>query len=251
MEAISVVIITYNEEDKIARCIDSVKEIADEIVVLDSFSSDATETIAKQKGARFFQQKFEGHIQQKNRALTLARNDWVLSLDADELLSPAAIKAIKAINNSEKMSAFSFKRLNNYCGEWITHGGWYPDRKVRLFRKSEAIWGGINPHDKIQLKKNAVVCHLPADILHYSYASIEEHIAQSKRFSEIAATELFKSGQRSSLLKLVFSPVGKFVRDYFFRLGFLDGYNGIMIAYISAKAVFWKYVFLYQLNQST
>lgn len=250
MEPISVVIITFNEAENIGRCIDAVAKVADEVVVLDSFSSDETETIAKQKGARFFKQQFEGHIQQKNKAISFAKNEWVLSLDADELLSEEAVQKIRQLKDWDKYNAFSFNRLNNYCGQWIKHGGWYPDRKIRLFKKSSGQWGGTNPHDKFEVKINSAVIHIAADILHYSYRTKEEHIEQSKNFSAIAANALFVSGKGSQVLKLSFGAPVKFLRDYVFRLGFLDGKNGFFIAYISAKAVFWKYKMLQQLNLS-
>ncbi len=250
MEPISVVIITFNEAKNIGRCIDAVAKVADEVVVLDSFSSDETETIAKQKDARFFQQQFEGHIQQKNKAISFAKNEWVLSLDADEVLTEEAIQQIQQLSDWNKYAAFSFNRLNNYCGQWIKHGGWYPDRKIRLFKTSAGQWGGTNPHDKFELNNPSSVKHIDAAILHYSYRTQAEHIAQSQKFSAIAAKALYASGIQSVLLKIFFGPPVKFLRDYVFRLGFLDGTNGFNIAYISAKAVYWKYSALQQLNRT-
>lgn len=250
MESISVVIITLNEAENIGHCIDSVAQIAEEIVVLDSFSTDATAAIAKQKGAKFFQQKFEGYIEQKNKALTLAKNEWVLSLDADELLSEEALQQIQQIKDWGAQKAFAFNRLNNYCGQWIRHGGWYPDRKTRLFKKTEGRWGGTNPHDKFELYDASTIAHIPGNILHYSFRNRAQHIAQAKNFSAIAANALFARGKKKVLTKLLFSPIAKFLRDYIFRLGFLDGQHGLYIAYISAKAVYWKYSMLQQLNQN-
>lgn len=250
MEPVSVVIITFNEAENIGRCIDAAAKVAAEVVVLDSFSTDATETIAKQKGALFFQHKFEGHIQQKNKALSFAKNEWVLSLDADEVLSEKTIQQIQQLRDWNNYDAFSFNRLNNYCGQWIKHGGWYPDRKVRLFRKSAGQWGGTNPHDKFELNQPSNIKHIDADILHYSYRTHAEHIAQSQKFSAIAAHALYAAGKRNALIKALLGPPVKFVRDYIFRLGFLDGKNGFLIAYISAKAVYWKYSRLQQLNRT-
>ena len=250
MEPVSVVIITFNEAENIGRCIDAAAKVAAEVVVLDSYSTDATEIIARQKGAHFFQHKFEGHIQQKNKALSFAKYEWVLSLDADEVLSEEAIQQIQQLKDWNKYDAFSFNRLNNYCGQWIKHGGWYPDRKIRLFKKSVGKWGGTNPHDKFELNNRSNVKHIDADILHYSYRTQVEHIAQSQKFSAIAAKALYASGIKSVFLKIVFGPPVKFIRDYIFRLGFLDGKNGFNIAYISAKAVYWKYSMLQQLNRT-
>lgn len=250
MEPVSVVIITFNEAENIGRCIDAAAKVAAEVVVLDSYSTDATEIIARQKGAHFFQHKFEGHIQQKNKALSFSKYEWVLSLDADEVLSEWAIQQIQQLKDWNKYDAFSFNRLNNYCGQWIKHGGWYPDRKIRLFKKSAGKWGGTNPHDKFELNSRTNVKHIDADILHYSYQTQAEHIAQSQKFSAIAAKALYASGIQSVFLKIVFGPPVKFIRDYVFRLGFLDGRNGFNIAYISAKAVYWKYSALQQLNRT-
>lgn len=249
MEPVSVVIITFNEAENIGRCIDAAAKVAAEVVVLDSYSTDATEIIARQKGAHFFQHKFEGHIQQKNKALSFAKYEWVLSLDADEVLSEEAIQQIQQLKDWNKYDAFSFNRLNNYCGQWIKHGGWYPDRKIRLFKKSVGKWGGTNPHDKFELNNRSNVKHIDADILHYSYRTQTEHITQSQKFSAIAAKALYASGIKSVFLKIVFGPPVKFIRDYIFRLGFLDGTNGFSIALISAKAVYWKYSALQQLNR--
>lgn len=250
MESVSVVIISFNEAENIGRCIASVQKIADEVIVLDSYSTDSTAIIAKQSGALVFQQKFEGYIQQKNKVLTFAKNDWVLSLDADELLSDEAVQKIKQLKEWDKYNAFSFNRLNNYCGQWIQHGGWYPDKKIRLFKKSVGHWGGTNPHDKLELRPPSQVGHISADILHYSYRTVAEHIQQSKNFSAIAANALFASGKKNVLFKIGFGPPVKFLRDYIFRLGFLDGEKGFLVAFISAKAVYWKYSMLQHLNRT-
>jgi glycosyltransferase involved in cell wall biosynthesis len=250
MEPVSVVIITFNEAENIGRCIDAAAKVAAEVVVLDSHSTDATEIIARQKGAHFFQHKFEGHIQQKNIALSFAKYEWVLSLDADEVLSEEAIQKIQQLKDWNKYDAFSFNRLNNYCGQWIKYGGWYPDKKTRLVKKSAGQWGGTNPHDKFELNNPLSVKHIDADILHYSYRTQAEHITQSQKFSAIAANALFTLGKQSALLKIVIGPPVKFIRDYIFRLGFLDGKNGFNIAYISAKAVYWKYSMLQQLSRT-
>ena len=155
MTPISVVIITFNEEKNIGRCLESVKNIADEIVVLDSFSTDKTEEICLQHGASFFQHPFDGHIEQKNRAITYATYPHILSLDADEVLSPELEQSIKAVKENWQADGYYFNRLTNYCGKWIRHCGWYPDRKLRLWDSRKGKWGGVNPHDKYMLEPNA------------------------------------------------------------------------------------------------
>jgi glycosyltransferase involved in cell wall biosynthesis len=249
MVKLSVVIITYNEERNIERCIQSVREIADEIVVVDSFSTDKTEQLCMQAGARFIRHAFEGYVEQKNFALAQSTCDHILSIDADELLSDKLKSSIAEVKKNWKHSCYRMNRLNNYCGQWIRHCGWYPDRKIRLFEKGKGKWGGQNPHDKYIPDQPGDVGFLPGDLLHYSYRSIEEHIAQANKFSGIGAQSAYHNGARSGLLKIILKPVFKFFRDYILLLGFLDGYYGFVISRISAHATFLKYVKLRELSK--
>jgi len=166
MNKVSVVVITFNEEKNIGRCLDSVKSVADEIIVLDSYSTDATVAIALQKGALIHQQSFAGYIQQKNKAIKLASNNNVLLLDADEALSEELAASIATVKQNSDHQAFSMNRCNIYCGQPIRHGLWYPDRKLRLFDKRIGACGGLNPHDKIVLTENCAVQQLKGDLLH-------------------------------------------------------------------------------------
>lgn len=240
MRPLSVVIITFNEERNIGRCLASVQGVADDIVVLDSFSSDGTEALAKAAGARFLQHPFDGHIEQKNRAITHAAHPFILSLDADEALDERLKVAILKAKQGDA-DGYSMNRLTNYCGTWIRHGGWYPDRKLRLWDSRKGKWGGTNPHDRYLLEPGARIEHLPGDILHYGYTAINEHIQQVNYFTDIAAKAKFAKGQRGSMLKVLFSPMVKFLWDYILRLGFLDGFHGLVIASVSAHAKFLKY----------
>jgi len=249
MVRLSVVIITLNEEKNIRRCLQSVKEVADEIVVVDSFSTDATESICRKHGARFIQHSFEGYIQQKNYAATQAAYDCVLSLDADEALSDRLKTSILETKNNWTHSSYSMNRLASYCGAWIRHGGWYPDRKIRLFEKKKGKWGGRNPHDKFLPDTPGDVCFLRGDLLHYSYYSIEGHVSQVNKFSSIGAASAFADGRHSYVLKILFKPLFKFLRDYIFRLGFLDGYYGLVISIIASHETFLKYVNLRELGK--
>jgi len=251
MELLSVVIISYNEEKNIGRCIDSVRKIADEIIVVDSFSNDRTREIALEKGATVKQQKFRGYIEQKNLALQLATNHYTLSIDADETLDEKLVLSIAEEKKHFRARAYSMNRCACYCGRFIRHGLWYPDRKLRLFDKRIANWGGTNPHDKIELKENVPIKHLNGDILHYSYNSIEEHVMQSNNFTTIAAASLHAKGQKSNWIKILVNPFWSFLHGYVLRLGFLDGFYGFVIAINSAHQTFLKYIKLYRLQRKT
>ncbi len=248
---ISVVIITFNEEKNIGRCLESVQAIADEIVVVDSFSSDKTEEICKKFQVKFIQNEFLGHVEQKNFALDQAQNDWVLCLDADEALSDTLKKEILSIKNTQATAdAYQMPRLTNYIGKWIRHTDWYPDRKIRFFDKRKARWAGINPHDCVRITNpKAKVLRLRGDILHYSYYSFHQHIAQFNKFTDIGAQEAFARGKKAPLLKIFINPIWKFVYSYFLRLGFLDGYKGFLVCAISAFATFSKYIKLRELHR--
>lgn len=250
MPQLSVVIITLNEERNIARCITSVKGIADEVLVVDSFSSDKTKEIAEANGARVVQHKFEGHIEQKNWAAAQAKYPFILSLDADEALSDKLRASIIEVKNNKQYDGYTMNRFTNYCGKWVRHCGWYPDTKLRLFDRTKGKCSGTNPHDKLEMEAGAKILHLNGDILHYSYYTLADHIIQVNKFTEISASALFKMGKNASLLKIKFSPFIKFTKDYIFKLGFLDGYTGFVICRVSSHAAFLKYAKLRQLNKS-
>jgi len=238
---VSAVIITLNEDRNIERCLASLDAIADEIVVVDSFSTDRTEAICKNFGVRFIQHPFQGYASQKNFALQSATYDIVLNLDADEALSDELRNSILAAKKNWNADGYYFNRLTNYCGKWIRHCGWYPDRKLRLVDRRKAQWGGGEVHEKIIMQNGAATQFLDGDLLHYSYYTIEEHIKQQQLFSDLAAKEALKKGRRSTLFHVVLNPAYTFIRKYFLQLGFLDGYYGWTISWISAKANYWKY----------
>lgn len=249
MQPLSVVIITHNEEEHIARCIKSVKCLADEIIVLDSVSTDRTVTIARSHGAKVYQQPFRGYIEQKNDALELASYDNILSLDADEALDPVLMASIIDAKRQSHYKAFFMNRSTNFCGRFLRHGLWYPDRKIRLFDRRIAKWGGLNPHDKIILQEGITACRLKGDILHYSFSNLEDHISRNNRISSIAVQSLYKIGQRSSWYKILVHPAWAFLNGYFLRLGFLDGFEGFSFAVNTSHQVFLKYCKLYNLQK--
>lgn len=238
---LSAVIITYNEARNIGRCLESLAGIADEVVVLDSFSTDETEQICREHGVRFIQHIFDGHIEQKNRALALATHSFVLSLDADEALSEPLRQSILSVKNNRQYDGYMMNRRTNYCGQWISHSGWYPDRKLRLFDRTMGHWGGTNPHDRVEMTPPARIVRLEGDLLHYSYYSVEEHVERARKYAHIAAQAMHRQGKRGAWWRQWISPAAKFFRNYFLKTGFLDGRAGWTICRISALETYWKY----------
>ncbi|MBU0763664.1 MAG: glycosyltransferase family 2 protein [Bacteroidetes bacterium] len=249
MEAISVVIITYNEERNIRRCLDSVRDISDDIVVVDSFSTDRTEEICREYGVRFFQRAFDGYIEQKNYADSLTANDWILSVDADECLSEKLCDSIRATQKNFRCDAYIMNRMTCYCGKWIRHGDWYPDRKLRLWKKTKGKWGGFKIHEKVELDADACTGYLKGDLLHYSYYTVSDHVSQANRFTDVMAESRYMKGKKAGFSRILLRPFWKFIKSFVIRLGFLDGHYGFVISIISSHATFLTYVKLRQLRK--
>jgi glycosyltransferase involved in cell wall biosynthesis len=250
MQPLSVVIITYNEEHNIARCIASAKKVADEIIVLDSFSTDQTVAIARMHGATVFQEKFRGYIGQKNYAVQFASNNYILSLDADEELDERLTASILQAKKTFSSRAYRMNRCTSFCGKFIRHGLWYPDRKIRLFDRRIARWGGINPHDKIILDNGYKFEQLKGDLLHYSFNTVDDLIWQNNRLSSIAASSLFAIDRKSNWYRMLVHPAWAFFNGFILRLGFLDGFEGFTIAINTAHQTFLKYSKLYKIQRT-
>lgn len=248
MKKLSATLITLNEEDKIRQCLASLKDVADEIVVVDSLSTDATKSICEEFGVRFIEQKWLGYSEQKNLANSIASHDWILSIDADEVLSDELIKSILKIKESETPDnvVYSFNRLNNYCGKWIHHSGFYPDKKIRIWNRNVGKWEGLI-HEIIRFSEKINEIRLKGDLLHYSYSTPEDFEKQIFRFAEMRAQHYYDKGKRNALLLSIVSPVYYFVHNYFIRLGFLDGKEGFVMCRLSAKATRHKYKVLQKL----
>jgi glycosyltransferase involved in cell wall biosynthesis len=238
---LSAVIISYNEEQNIGRCLQALAGIADEIIVVDSNSTDKTCLIAEQYGAKIIQHPFEGFAAQKNFAAQCASHDWVLSLDADEELSEELKSAILQVKNKALFDAYFLKRATNFCGTFIRHGSWYPDKQCRLWDKTKGDWQGMI-HEKWRLfdpsKKYGT---LSGDLLHYSFNSISDYMKMTERYTSLSAIEALANGKNVSLLKLMIGPKIKFIQDYILRLGFLDGYAGYVAYRLAANMAFVKY----------
>lgn len=236
---VSLVVIAMNEEDRLERCLRSVP-FADEILVLDSGSRDGTRDVAARCGARVVQTDWPGHVAQKNRALDLARGDWVLSLDADEWLTPvAAASAREALDQPGAAVGFRFARCSEWQGRPIRHGRWYPDRKVRLVRRDRARWVGDDPHDRLQV--TGLVRDLQGDIGHAPYRSFREHLATIDRYAATSARSLHGRGVKARWWDLAFRPPLHFVDAFLLRRGFLDGRRGLALAGLGSAHVALKW----------
>lgn len=246
---LSAVIITYNEEEHLDKCLTSLRDVADEIVVVDSYSTDGTEAICRRHNVKFIQQEFLGYIEQKNFAITQTKYPYLLSLDGDEALSEELKASILALKSNWKHDAYYIKRRNNYCGKWIRHSDWYPDKKIRLAKKNAGEWKGINPHDSFTLDKKKSLGKLKGDLLHWIYRDYEEHNQKVENFSTISARSYYERGKRSNIFKIIFRPSWAFFKAYFLRLGFLDGLSGLIICLQTFNMTFLKYIKLYEIQQ--
>jgi glycosyltransferase involved in cell wall biosynthesis len=244
---LTAVIITLNEEHNIGRCLDSLAGIADEVLVVDSGSTDSTEAICKEKGARFVHHLWEGYSTQKNFANSMATYDLILSLDADEALSEQLAASIRIVKDNPVYDVWEMNRRTNYCGKWISHCGWYPDRKPRLFDRRKARWNGSKLHEKLLIDQDARIGRLTGDIHHYSYRSISHHIEQINHYTDISSREAFEKGKKAGCFKIFIRFVWKFKRDYIFKLGFLDGYYGFVVCALGAYSKLLKYIKLREL----
>lgn len=247
MVKISAIIITYNEERNIERCLDSILSVADEIVVIDSFSTDRTCDICEARGVKVVKHPFKSHIDQKNFAITQASHDVILSLDADEYLSDELMHSILEVKETWPYDAYRMNRLSNYGGKWIRHGNWYPDQKIRLWKKYLGLWGGENPHDKVILKRGVKVMHLHGDLLHRAYVDSSETLSKIQSYSTIFAKE--NVGRKTtSAFSIMLHTFFAFFKSYVIKRGFLDGYEGLVVAMAVSNHVFYKYAKLNEIN---
>ena len=240
MPKISAVIIARNEENHIERCIKSLQGVADEILVVDTGSVDRTIGLAMSLGAEVLAIEWQGYARSKNIGNERASYDHILSLDADEALSPELREAILA-EKPRLGGLYRFNRLTNYCGQWIRHCGWYPDPKLRLFDRRAARWEGEFVHESLQYDRSLEVKQLPGDLLHYSFESLNDHLRRVNHYSDLAAREIIEQGRHISAGKLWLSPPLKFFKSYILKQGWRDGFYGLCISAISAFDVFIRY----------
>ncbi len=250
MPEISAVIITYNEESIIDTCLSSLEGIADEIVVVDSFSTDKTEEICKKHNVKFFKRKFEGYMDQKNYALKLTTYKNVIALDADEALSDTLKKSILEVKRNWKFDGYQFRRRNYFCGKWIKHSSWYPDKQLRLFISDCGKFGELNFHERFIMSDGSKVKTLEGDLLHWTSASIREYSEKVNKYAIIGAEEYHKAGKKANIFTPYIHFIWGFFRNYILRGGFLDGSAGFLICSLHSKSTFAKYRNLRKLNRS-
>lgn len=250
MHKLSTVIMTFNEEENIERCIQSVSHIADEVLVIDSFSTDQTVEIAESLGAAILKHEFEGYIEQRTICVANAKHDFILALDADEWLSEELQKEILELKNSKQGNAFSLNRLSRIGKHWIHHGTWHPQYILRLFMRDQIICSGKSPHDKIIPKNDVSVFKLKGKLFHQVNEDYFDRVTTINKHSSIAANTLQKENKRPSILRLVFKPLYRFINEYFFHLGLLDGRNGFFVCITAAYYVFLREMKLYELKEN-
>jgi glycosyltransferase involved in cell wall biosynthesis len=247
---ISATIITFNEEDNIAAALESLAW-ADEIIVVDSESTDRTVEIARRFTNQVYVRAWPGYSAQKNFAAQQASFDWVFSLDADERVSEGLASELQRLKRGEEpaVEAFEMPRLTFYLGRWIRHSGWYPDHKARLYNRKAASFEGEFVHESV--KVNGRTGRLSGDILHYTVRDASDHHRRIDRYTTLAARELYQKGRRATPLSLLVSPAAAFLRSYVFKLGFLDGAQGLAIARFAAHYVFLKNLKLWEMRKNT
>jgi glycosyltransferase involved in cell wall biosynthesis len=248
---LSVSIITFNEEANIARTLHSVKGIADEVIVVDSGSTDATVALAQATGAKVFVEPWKGFALQKNSALAKASCDWILSLDADEEVSPELASSIAAVvkpGGEPQHAGYTMNRRNLYFGKWIKRCGYYPDPKLRLVRSGAALFELRAVHE--DMKMSAPTGHLKGDLIHHAYPTLESFIDHANRYSSLGAGMVVEERKVGfSFINIVLRPMVRFIYSYFFRLGFLDGKEGLLVLMNHAAYVSWKYAKAWEMSR--
>lgn len=246
---ISAVLIAKNEERHIRQCINALIQVTDDVVVLDSGSTDATVDIATSLGAKVHQTSWQGYAATKNLANTFAKYDWILSIDADEVLSEDLIETLCHLQPKDGV-VYTLDRINYYCGYWVKHSGWYPDWKPRLFNRKTVHWTGDYVHEQLKIPDTSQRIKLKGKLLHYSYYSKAQHLAKIEHYTTLSAQEMFSKGKRVSVIKIWLAPFWRFIRTFFLKFGFLDGAVGWEISKSNAYLARLKYEKLKKLQHN-
>lgn len=246
---ITAAIISFNEENNIGGAIESVKW-ADEILVVDSNSTDRTREIAENAGARVVVREWPGFAKQKQFAVDAAKHEWIFSLDADERVSGELISEITALQNNPQLTdGYRIPRLAFYMGRAIRHSGWYPDRQIRLFDRTKAKWKDVLIHESVEMQTDAKIANLRCEIHHFSVDDAQHHHRMiGERYAPLAARQMFENGKRTTPLRIASAGFFAFGRSYFLKLGFLDGLPGFCIARFAAHHAFLKHLMLWEIQ---
>lgn len=247
MDPLSATLITHNEEVNIEEALQSIAW-ADEIVVVDSGSTDGTAEICRRYTDRFYNRPWTGFVDQKNHAVSLASHDWILSLDADERIGPELHREIEQMRIAGfRRPGYRIPRVAFFMGRWIRHGDWYPDYQLRLFDRRRGRWQGGRVHESVHVEGIPGV--LKGEIRHYTYRSLSDYLRRLETYSSLAAQDYLLRGRKASMLKVLGNPLGAFIKAYLVRRGFLDGSPGLMVAIMGAVSVFFKYAKLHELQK--
>jgi glycosyltransferase involved in cell wall biosynthesis len=244
--SLTVALLTYNSERTIKQVLESVKGLADSVVALDSGSKDSTVEVLRSFGAEVHYREFDNFVNQKNYLLSLVKSDWVLFLDDDEVVSKELRESIKRELSGPGKDGYFVNRLTYYLGRWIRHA-WYPDWQLRLVRREVARWLGSEVHEKLAVEGE--VGYLKGELLHYSYFTLSEHLKKIDSYSTLYARGAYKRGKRFSLVKLLTSPAGAFLRRYILKRGFLDGFEGFVLSVMASYYTFLKYLKLWEIEK--
>ena len=248
--SVSACVITRDDESQIRRCLESLSWADELVVVVDERSRDATEALARQQGARVLRHRYEGNVEQKSFALDQARGEWVVSLDADEVLSQELSERLRELLASPgaRFDGVELNRVTHHLGRWIRHGDFHPDWQLRAFRRAKGRWTGMNPHGRVRLEGE--VRRLEGDLEHYSYRDLADQLERVQEFSRIEAHELRRAGRRARIRDMLLRPPARFLRAYVLKGGFRDGVPGLSIAAVSSFHVFLKFAKLWELEHA-
>ena len=245
--SLSVGLITYNEERRLGRTLESIKNIADEIIIVDSNSTDNTVEIAKEYGAKLYVENWKGYGLQKNSVIEKCTKDWILLIDADEVISSDLSKKILEVIKEGKEELYDINFTSVCFGKKIKHGGWSGSYRIRLFKNGIGKYNDNVVHESFETK--GIKGKLAEEIFHYSYEDLSDYLSKFNRYTSEGAKEYHKRGKKANFFGIVINPIFKFIRMYFFRLGFLDGVEGLLLAILSSNYTMVKYYKLLELNR--